>query len=216
VSGYLATSVPDVAPARESGREALSAAVLAAAMCVVGCLVGVIWAAWSPAGPAGERVPGGIIADETEAFIAGDGRFVLLTVIVGIAAGVAAWYLRSVRGPLLAVALGVGGLAGAFLTRTVGHLMQGSSPAIHSHGHVFYLHLALDVHATGLLFAEAAVAALCYALFVAFTASDDLGRPDPSREALRPTSVQPGWQPYDGGGYRDAPRPPEQGYFPPQ
>jgi hypothetical protein len=196
VTGSTATSAADVAPAREERTKVMpTAAALVAVLCVVGCVIGVIWAAWSPTGPAGERVAGGVIADETEAFIAGDGRFLLLTALVGLAAGLAAWHLRPARGATTLLTLAVGGLAGAFLTRTVGHLLQGTSPAIRSHGHVFYVHLALDVHATGLLFVEAAVATLCYALSVAFTASDDLGRPDPARDASLRRSVGTGGQP---------------------
>lgn len=219
MSELLAATPPSgAAPPRPSDtrQAAPVAAALVLVLAVVGCVLGLVWAAWSPAGPAAERVPGGIIADETEAFIAGDGRFLVLTALVGVAAGVAAWYLRTVRGPLVPVALGVGGLAGAFLTRTVGHVVQGSSPQIHSHRHVFYAHLALDVHAVGLFFVEGALAVLVFALFVAFTAADDLGRPDPERDARRPVSVQPGWQSHDSGGHGDAPGALQQRGLPPQ
>lgn len=221
--------VPPVPPSAESAlvgpdtAQRRVAAMVVAALAVVGCLLGVVWAWWSPPGPAGERIPAGVIADETEAFIGADGRFLVVTAAVGLVAAVVAWRLRSARGPWVAGALGVGGVVGAVLTELIGHLLRGASRAIPvEHGAVAYRHLALSVHATGLLFAEGALAAMVYGLFVAFTAYDDLGRADPVRAALRPdlaergTSVEPGGQPDDGWGHGDAPRPLEQRDLPPQ
>jgi hypothetical protein len=138
-----------------------------------------VWSAWSPPGPLGEQIPAGVIADETEAFIAADGRFLVLTVAVGVLAAVAAWFARAVRGPWMVAGLALGGLVGALLTALVGHVVRGSSRAVPVAPHIERIaHLPLQVHATGLLFLEGAAAALVYGLFVAFSAYDDLGRPD--------------------------------------
>jgi hypothetical protein len=56
----------------------------------------------------------------TEAFVAGDGRYAVLTGIAGIVTGALAWLLRRGRGPLLVVALAAGSLAGAYLTWKLG------------------------------------------------------------------------------------------------
>lgn len=219
------------APRRPDTRQVRAAAMLFVALAAVGCLLGPLWAWWSPPGPLGERIPAGIIADETEAFIAADGRFALLTTVVGFVAAIAMWFARSVRGPLTVAALGLGGLLGAVLTDVVGRAVRGSTPAVRIGAHVYRIdHLPLQVHATGLLFLEGAAAVLGYGLFVAFTAHDDLGRPDPVRDALvdsdhpasarpgsaQPGSVQPGREPDDGGGDGDAASSLQEREFPPQ
>jgi hypothetical protein len=205
------------------------AAAVTGVLAVVGCVLGLVWAWWSPPGPEGERIPAGTIADETEAFIGADGRYLILTGAVGLVGALLAWRLRSARGPWVAAALGAGGVLGALLTDLVGHLTKGASQAIPlRNGAVGYQHLALSVHATGLLFVEGALAALVYGLLVAFTAYDDLGRPDPVRAGLRPDTVEPegtetsresvqaGWQPDDRWRHRDAPGSLQQRDFPPQ
>ncbi len=152
-------------------------------LAVVGAALGVLWQAWSPPGPLGAVLPAGIQADENEAFVAGDGRFVLITGLVGLAAGVLAWRLgrlRRARGPYVALALGVGGLIGAALTEWVGYLVRGSgtSFACNAASRRCIHHLPLTVHMHALLLAEPLAAVLVYTLCVAFAASDDLGRPD--------------------------------------
>jgi hypothetical protein len=159
--------------------------LLIAAMAVVGALLGIVWELWSPAGPAGAVLSKGIQADESEAFIAGDGRFALITVLVGIAAALVAWYVRPfrfVRGPLIALALAVGGVVGAALTEWIGYLVRGHGTkfACSSETGKCIDHLPLTVHMHALLLVEAIVALLVYSLFAAFAVSDDLGRAAPA------------------------------------
>ena len=179
-----------------------------AALLVLGAVLGVIWEAWSPPGPLGAILPQGIQADETEAFVAGDGRFALLTGVVGLAAGAAVWTLRRVRGPILAVVLAAGGVAGAALTEWIGYLLRGQ-------GHTFSCasatgrcisNLPLTVHMHGLLLVEGLLASLVYSLFVAFAVDDDLGRPDPARAG----AAGPGRDGADGPG-RDGAGTPDGG-----
>jgi uncharacterized membrane protein YeaQ/YmgE (transglycosylase-associated protein family) len=120
----------------------------------------------------------------------------LITVIVGVIAGVAAWYLRRVRGPILALALAVGGIVGAAAAEWVGYLVRGSGHTFSCNagsGHCID-HLPLTVHMHGLLLVEATAAVLVYTLFVAFAVSDDLGRPDPGRVTPQPGPPSD-WQP---------------------
>lgn len=198
-------------PAADTG-QLRAAALVFVALAVVGCVLGPVWAWWSPPGPLGERIPAGIIADETEAFIAADGRFAALTAGVGLLAAVLAWLARSTRGAWMVAALALGGVVGAVLTDVVGHAVRGGGHAVAVTPQVARIaHLPLRVQATGLLVVEGAVAALVYGMFVAFTAHDDLGRPDPVRDSVRARG-----QPDGGGGDGDAAGALQEGYLPPQ
>ncbi|MBE7186959.1 DUF2567 domain-containing protein [Jatrophihabitans endophyticus] len=197
------------------------------ALSAIGAILGLVWAAWSPPGPQAQVLGGGkFIADETESFIAGDGRFLVLALIVGVVAAVLAWTDRAHRGPIVLGGLIVGGLTGSLLMELVGHLTGGGSfhgAQLPGTDYVITSRLPLSLHIQGLLLIESAVAALVYGLLVAFAAADDLGRPDPVHDALRPPgwagpapSVDAGGQPQDGGGHGDAAGPLQQGYFAPQ
>jgi hypothetical protein len=176
-------------PARRRGLPAPPAplALTVVIMWAAGAVLGLLWQWWSPAGPAGFVVsPGQIQPDETEAFIAGDGRYAAIAIAVGIAAALILWFGRIERGILAVLALAVGGLGGAAATAAVGHVVRGD-------GHTYPCgsgasscinHLALSVHAHGLWLVEAAAAVLVYGLCVAFAKDDDLGVPDPTREQL--------------------------------
>lgn len=213
-TGYAVSAEPQpgTAPVAADTTQLRAAAFVFAGLAVAGCVLGPVWSWWSPPGPLGERIPAGIIADETEAFIAADGRFAVLTVGVGVVAAVLAWFVRSARGPWLVAALGLGGLAGALLTDVVGHAVRGGGTTVPVAAGIGRIaHLPLQVHATGLLLFEGAVAALVYGLFVAFAASDDLGRADPVRDSIRRAG-----QPDDRGGDGDAAGALQQGDFAPQ
>jgi hypothetical protein len=184
----------------------------------------VLWQWWSPPGPLGYVIaPHAIQPDETEAFIAADGRFAVICAGTGLVAGVAAWLRKSTRGPVTAMALAVGGVAGAVLTDVVGHALGGGSDA--GKTRTILHELPLAVHMRGLLVLEAAVAVLVYALFVSFAAADDLGR---AGEGERPGdgggppapggpwSVGMGDQPQLSGGGRDTPGTFQQPDLPPQ
>ena len=141
-----------------------------------------MWQAWSPPGPLGLVIqPGAIEPDETEAFIAGDGRFAVLALAVGLVAGIALWWHRPSRGPLAVLALGVGGLLGAYLMALVGHLVRGGSDSGKSG--TLLQHVPLQLHAHGLLVLEAAIAVLGYVICAAFAARDDLGRREDEQPA---------------------------------
>jgi hypothetical protein len=166
--------------------QARPAASVVAALWVLGALLGLVWQYWSPPGPAGfVLAPRQIQPDETEAFVAGDGRYAVLVVATGLVAGLLVWFARLARGSVAVLALAVGGLGGATLTEFVGHWSGGGTAS----GRVdsVIAHLPLSLHMSGLRYVEAAAALLAYGLCVSFAADDDLGRPDPVRAAARDT-----------------------------
>ncbi|MFN2518626.1 MAG: hypothetical protein ABR604_06210 [Jatrophihabitantaceae bacterium] len=171
-------------PARWAPREDLRAgAYLVLALAVLGVLLGVIWQWWSPAGGLGYVVaPHAIQPDETEAFIAGDGRFAVIATATGLLAGGVTWLRTSIRGPVTALALGLGGLLGSWLTGVVGHLMAGGTG--NGKTNTLLRQLPLSVHMHGLLLLEAAGAVLVYSLCASFAARDDLGRPEPGEPSV--------------------------------
>ena len=193
-----------------------AAGLIVLVLAVLGAVLGLVWQAWSPPGPIGIRLPAGIQPDETEAWAAGDGRYTVIAIAVGVVAAVAAWYvpmLRRVRGPFVAAGLAVGGLAGAALTDLVGWAVRGTGADYHCGAGTCIEHLPLTVHMHGLWFLEAFIAVLGYGLFVAFAVADDLGRPDAGTRPPAPapsgpepvaSSVGPQYEPQDGGGHGDA------------
>jgi hypothetical protein len=191
-------------------------------MLVVSALLGLLWAALSPTQPPGQIYSAGILTTETEQWAATDGRYVFITATVGLVAGLTAWFLRAARGPILALALGLGALGGAQLTWLIGRAWRGG-PSGGKVGAVLNP-LPLEVHMHGLYFVEAAVALLVFGLCVAFAAADDLGRPDgrsglaaqPAFAGAGAPSVRYDGQLQDGGGDGDRPGTPQQDQFPSQ
>ncbi|MHA3703049.1 hypothetical protein ACXR2U_12800 [Jatrophihabitans sp. YIM 134969] len=170
---------PAAPPARPwvTRRELRAGALVVGVLVVVGVLAGFVWLWWSPSrGIALALGPHTLLPDETENFVAADGRYAVLTAAVGVLAGVGGWLWRAVRGPVLALALGVGAGAGAVLTALVGRLFGGGvSGAVFEgqRGPIVTPHL--ELRATGLLALEAIVALLIYGVLVTVSARDDLG-----------------------------------------
>lgn len=180
-----APAAPEYDAARERTDQLRAGGVIVAVLAVIGALLGPVWELWSPPGPAGVILPAGIQADESEAWVAADGRFALITAIVGLIAGLLAWYLprlRRVRGPYVVLALAVGGFAGAGLTALVGWALRGDGKHFTCGSATCINHLPLTVQMRGLWFLEPFLAVLVYGLFVAFAVADDLGRPDRPRQ----------------------------------
>ncbi|SDJ15244.1 Protein of unknown function [Frankineae bacterium MT45] len=152
--------------------------LLLAAFAVVGALLGLVWAHFAPGRPLGYVVSkDAIIPDETESFIATDGRFAIFTAVVGAIFGAAAWTRRGTRGPIMVLTLALGGLIGALLTSVVGTAVGGGS-ASGTPNTVITMQLA--VHAKPMLAFEAFTAVFVYTLAVLFTDRTDLGRGDPA------------------------------------
>jgi hypothetical protein len=190
------------------------AVVLTLVLAVVGAVLGLVWSVWSgPQQRAFVLAPGKLEPfDEVETMAGADARYLVLVAATGLLAAVLAWVLRAGnRGPLVTLALGVGGLAGAALTWWIGYLTGGGT--YDGAAGTLIRHLPLTLHMHGLLFVEPALATLVYGLFVAFAVRDDLGRPDPVQQWV---SVGAGHHAQDGGGDRDAAGPLQQGDLPPQ
>jgi hypothetical protein len=197
------------------------AAWVVAALAGIGAVLGVLWSAWSgPQQRAYVVEPGRLYPfDEVETMAAADGRYLILVGLAGLLAGAGIWYWRAAnRGPLVALALGLGGLAGAALTWLVGYLTGGGTYDGRKGTIIAHLPLSLRMH--GLLFAEPVAAVLVYGLFAAFAVRDDLGRDDPVREralasvrarSVQAQSVEAGEHPQYGGGYGDAAGAAQQG-----
>jgi len=202
----------------ERNQQLRDAVIVVVGLAVLGAVLGLVWAAWSPARPPGVELSAGTVQlNESESFAGADIRFVLITGVVGLLAGLLMWFRRDSRGPLVALALCVGGLAGAGLTALVGHIAGGGTNSGPPNTEI--PHLALSVHLTGFYLFEALLASLVYSLLVAFAVADDLGRPDPVRDRMRPPPpqlIQPQYvvqYPWTDG---DRPSLPQQDQFPPQ
>jgi hypothetical protein len=171
------------------------AAITIAALATIGALAGLVWSAWSNTATRGlVYSKTAVIPDETEGFISSDGRFTVITAVIGVVAGIIVWRQRSVRGPVAAAGLAVGAVLGALLTNVVGGAIAGGT----TKGRVgdVIARLPLHVHASGLLFVEAVVALAAYVLCAAFVNPDDLGR--------NSISVGPGLELEEPGRDRDA------------
>jgi hypothetical protein len=142
---------------------------------IVGALLGVLWEAISPPRPQGFVSAAGVYSwQESEAFVASDGRFAIITGLTGVVAGLLLWTRTAWRGPVAIIGLAVGGVLGALATDGVGRLLGGG----HSSGPLNQIIkvLPLQVHALALLAIEALLAVFCYGTLVVFSNRDDLGR----------------------------------------
>ena len=185
--------------------ELIFGAILIAALAAVGVGAGVLWNAISPAAGGVVIGPSVVIPNENEGFIAGDGRFMIITAVIGLVAGAIAWGLRSYRGPVAALALAIGGTLGATLTALVGHaLASGRTTGVLYSG----VRLRLTLQAHSLIALEGGLALLAYLIGTLFIAADDLGRPA--------GSVGAGGDPQGLGGDGNRPGRAQDGQFAPQ
>jgi hypothetical protein len=157
--------------------EWVTAAVVVGALAVVGAAVAPLWVALAPrlafrVDQPGRALP---VVPEAEEYIAADGRFVVITLVVGVLAGIACWLVRRSRGPLVLLALAAGGLLGAVITWRLGlRIGTGYQAAdLHQVGKIIYQSLTLRAKAA--LVVEPVAAVLVYLLGVGFTADNDLG-----------------------------------------
>jgi hypothetical protein len=156
-------------------------AYLVAAQLVAGVVIGISWRLWSPSTVSYLLSASGggtfVIPDESEAQIAGDGRFVVLSIVAGLAFGLLAWWLRSVRGLTTLFSLAIGGALSSLLARAVGQLLS-SAPASTRVNSAFTPRLSL--HAFPALWVQAFFAVLGYTALVGLSADPELGRPAPT------------------------------------
>lgn len=164
-------------PARREWTVALG---VLAVFALLGALLAPLWEQLAPrlafrVDQPGRALP---VVPEAEEYVAADGRFVLLTLAAGILVGLACWLLRGSRGPLVLLALAVGGLLGAVVTWRLGlRLGPGYRPEdLQVVGRTVYQPLTLRARAG--LVVEPIAAVVVYLLAVGFSAHNDLGRGD--------------------------------------
>ncbi|MEN3308508.1 MAG: hypothetical protein V7603_4710 [Micromonosporaceae bacterium] len=120
-------SQPPVEPGAEepkqAGREVGIAAVVAAVIAALGLGLGAIWSAVAPWVPAMRTADGAILAQpEQEQMIAGEGWYLIITVLAGVAVAVLAWLLlRRHRGVPVLLGMVVGSVAAGLLAFWLGH-----------------------------------------------------------------------------------------------
>lgn len=109
-------------PARRRWPEDLVTLGLTTAVTVLlGAPVGLLWSAVAPHAHVAVEAGGAYIADaETEVFIAGDGWFIGITLLVGVLCGVLAWLAARRSGPFVVIGLAIGGLIASYAASRVG------------------------------------------------------------------------------------------------
>jgi hypothetical protein len=167
--------------------EWVTALVAIAALAVVGAALAPLWVHLAPrlefrVDRPGRALP---VVPEAEEYIAADGRFVFLTLAVGVLAGFGCWVVRRARGPLVLFALAAGGLLGAVITWRLGMRIGTGyrQEDLQVVGNV--VHQPLALRARSALVVEPIAAVICYLLAVGFSASNDL-RPDDPEPAFEP------------------------------
>jgi hypothetical protein len=164
-------------PAVPAGRRRLlPLAALLAAQLVAGVAIGLIWLWWAPSAVSYLLSDGSggslVIPDESEAQVAGDGRFVALTMLAGVLFGLLAWTMRRLRGPVAIAVLGVGSLLGSALAMGTGRWLSGgtASPALNT-----AFHPKLALHASSALWLQAFAAVLVYTALAGLSGDPTLG-----------------------------------------
>jgi hypothetical protein len=181
------------APAVRTNRSRLRPlAALLVAQLAAGVAVGLIWLWWSPTAVSYLLSDGSggsvVIPAEGEAQIAGDGRFMVLTVLAGVLFGTVAWMARRPRGPLTLAVLGAGSVLGSALAMATGQWLSGgtASPALNT-----AFHPKLVLHASSALWLQALVAVLVYTSLAGLSADPTLGAADGPPTGQLPTDASP-------------------------
>ena len=169
---------------------------LAAGHLAAAVAIGLTWLALAPKTIA-YVVPTGpsatvIIPAESESQVAGDARFLALSLGAGIVLAVIAWRFRSLRGPFALVVLAVGGLLCSLLATLLGSALasgqrNGAPQSV--------IHPPLSLHATQMLWAQAFIAVLAYVVIAGLTSDPNLGVPAQSAANLisDPHEMSPQW-----------------------
>ncbi|MFF0574216.1 hypothetical protein ACFY19_08090 [Streptosporangium saharense] len=137
-------------------RHARDFAVTVLVLGVLGVVAGVLWSMLAPRPPYVMTGQGPLLADpSTQALIAGDGLYALVTGVIGLACG-AVGYTLSRRGRPLAIVVGLatGGLLGAYLATLIGGTINlAPAPVVASGNSVSLFPGPLALTAKGFMFA---------------------------------------------------------------
>ncbi len=103
-------------------REEVVTGLFTLAVCVLlGAPAGLLWSALAPHADVVINANGANFADGvTEDFIAADGWFAAVVLVVGLLSGAVAWWLARGSGPFVVVGLVIGGTIAAFVAAEVG------------------------------------------------------------------------------------------------
>jgi hypothetical protein len=160
------------------------AVVVVVALAVLGLAAGALWIAVAPrlsfqVVKAGQVVR---LKPESEVFVADDGWYFLITLAIGLLAGVLAWLPRSGRGWLMPVALAVGGVAGALVTWVFGEWLTPALTAggLQQVGATVLFQVRLKAQAA--VVTEPFAAVVAYLVLAGFAKRDDLGNPEPDAD----------------------------------
>jgi len=185
------TTHPDTRAGLLAGalRERRSLVRLVLAQQLTGIALGLIWLLWSPSSvsyllDAGNGI-GVVVSAQSEAQIAADGRYAVLTGLAGLVFGLLSWRLRGNRGPVALVVLVVSSLLGSLLALATGQLL---SVGQHAKGLNTAFHPGLVLHGTAEVFLQALFAALTYTVFAGLTGDQQLGRVPQPAEGIRETA----------------------------
>lgn len=185
----LFTGAKAITGARSRTAIRLSLASLVVGQLLTGLVLGLVWLSWAPQtqsyllsnGTGGSFV----IPAESESQVAGDGRYVVLSVLAGLVFGLLAWRLRSVRGPVVVVVLAVSSVLSSLLMVGTGRLFASGSGAVSVNS---AFHPRLTLHAGAAIWLQALFAVLVYTVFVGLSSDPSLGRGDSEAVPEQPAS----------------------------
>lgn len=179
VSDVREQAAPPAPPVRGSRLPAARAgAVIVLGMVALAVPLGLLWAAVSPRVGVMVTPRGPDLVDaETKAFIGADALFLLLAAAAGASCGLAAWALGRRHGPVVPVALAVGGVLAALLAWRTGHQVGLAQfrRALAGPPTGRVVRAAVDVRAKGVLVAWAVAALVPYSLLLAYVPADSAG-----------------------------------------
>jgi hypothetical protein len=155
--------------------------VTTAVVVLLGAPVGVLWGAVAPRVPVVKVAQGiDLQMPETKAFVAADGSFLIITLLVGLACGIAAALIGRRHAPGVTMGVAVGGVLAALIAMKVGHRFGYDSyvqlrdvAKVGTKGSAY-----LQLRAKGVLFAWPAAA--CLALLTVTAGR----RPDPDQSPV--------------------------------
>lgn len=160
-------------------RDLLPAVSVLSTVALLGLAVGWLWSRLAPPQRKvitqdGQPVP---LTDESYHRFDDLVIFMLLCLAAGIVTGVAVWYLRERRGPVVMVAAVVGGALGGWLAKSVGlSWAEGRWPAPASVKPLDIVSVAPVLESAWGLLLWPLMTALAYGVLAAMNGMDDLGR----------------------------------------
>jgi Protein of unknown function (DUF2567) len=189
MSGYFPAYVPHSwQPPRPKvviKADLLPAISVLSTVSLLGFAVGWLWSVLAPGqrqviGQDGEALPlSALTANQAESYHRADALviFVLLCLGAGLCTGLAVWFLRERRGPVIMIAAVLGSAAGGWLATLLGESWAtGRFPVPNEVRVLDVIQVAPEVDSTWALLAWPLTTALMYGMMAAWNSMDDLGR----------------------------------------